>query len=174
MGVVGGFAEEMDDFLKFQELRPKSTSSGEIVQQLMVMSLYVLMLPVLKSDSIYEDMIWLSKHRLHANSTWKQNKKKGSVGFPFATRFSSFFSGRKLEMFPVFGREVSSEGIIWPCRGCPEISTLLVEGGRWPPKLVNPDKDKKSDPPVHSWLENGPGLKMYLIPIEHGDFPWLC
>ena len=26
MGVLGGFAEEMDDFLKVQELRPKSTS----------------------------------------------------------------------------------------------------------------------------------------------------
>ena len=89
----------MDDFLKFQELRPKSTSSGEIVQQLMVMSLYVLMLPVLKSDSIYED-VFLSDDLVVKTSTSRKfnleaKQKKRFIGFPFATRFSSFFSGRK-------------------------------------------------------------------------------
>ena len=87
----------MDDFLKFQELRPKSTSSGEIVQQLMVMSLYVLMLPVLKSDSIYED-VFVSDDLVVKTSTSRkfhlEAKNKVQLDF-LSPRFSSFSLAEK-------------------------------------------------------------------------------
>ena len=60
------------------------------------MSLYVLMLPVLKSTSIYEDVFLSDDLVVKTSTSQKFNlDAKGSLEFPFAT-FPIFSPGRKL------------------------------------------------------------------------------